>query len=621
MFHFLFLLFAWHSYQLNHVSANILTDKYGQCGENLTWNYDELSHTLTITGYGAMFNYTNEFDIPWNNYSKSIEYLELAEEMTSISDFSFFELKKLKTVFIPDLITSIGSKSFAFCSNFSEITLGSSLSHIAPYAFYHCFSLISINVSESNTHYQSRDGVLYSFSGAELIIFPCSHPNKIFRVPESVTTIHNNAFQYCSKLEHVIFSSPVTICQNAFSFCKELVEITNSNFIVSVDSFAFYSTSITAFDFGENLSFIGDSAFSYCHNLLQIGNRQVSHNYPISIGSRAFFSCLNLGDVYISEKIQSIGYEAFGDCFALKTFDFSPQNSIQIIDNFTFSHCARIESISLPSTVTTIGQYSFYQCAGLASITIPTNVISILEGAFHSCTNLKALTFAGDNLETIANLSFFNCSSLTSVELPRSVTHIGIDAFSECSMLESYSISNSNYETIDGVLFNQNKTFLISYPPMKKGSNYIMPLSVSHISRHAFFSANLITNIDLISNLTFISAESFYLCSNLTSLTYFGIESPEYEFDIIKDCHDFQTVYVYSNYTGKDFCQHNIEIIDKPDDNHKRKVRFIITISCAAAILAIIIILVIVYFIKNKHKTQSTIQATLLDSKMIETAE
>ena len=76
----------------------------GTCGKNLTWVLDS-DGTLTISGTGAMTNYTSSSSAPW--YSRR----------TSI-----------KNVVIGDGVTSIGCSAFGSCTNLGDIYYGGSKS-------------------------------------------------------------------------------------------------------------------------------------------------------------------------------------------------------------------------------------------------------------------------------------------------------------------------------------------------------------------------------------------------------------------------------------------------------------------------------------------------------------
>ena len=61
----------------------------GECGEDLTWSYDDETFTLTISGTGEMEDYSYYSSAPWYQYSYEIEYVVITEGVTSIGDYAF----------------------------------------------------------------------------------------------------------------------------------------------------------------------------------------------------------------------------------------------------------------------------------------------------------------------------------------------------------------------------------------------------------------------------------------------------------------------------------------------------------------------------------------------------
>ena len=64
------------------------TPTNGQCGENAFWNYDVDSKTLSISGTGAMSNYSS----PWEKYKNEILTVTIEDGITSISRSAFFPI-------------------------------------------------------------------------------------------------------------------------------------------------------------------------------------------------------------------------------------------------------------------------------------------------------------------------------------------------------------------------------------------------------------------------------------------------------------------------------------------------------------------------------------------------
>ena len=68
----------------------------------------------------------------------------------------------------------------------------------------------------------------------------------------------------------------------------------------------------------------------------------------------------------------------------------------------------------------------------------------------------------------------------------------------------------------DHVLFNKNKTTLIAY--RAKGTNYIIPNSVTTIGKSAFGGCDSLTNINIPNSVTTIGEYVFSDCHSLTSI-------------------------------------------------------------------------------------------------------
>ena len=112
-------------------------DKYrsGSCGTDgheseVTWTLtqnnddnDNPTYTLTISGTGAMADYSSLDDRPWNSYSENITAVEIADGVTGIGNGAFFRCENLTTVTISGDVGSIGEGAFSNCKILTSFSL------------------------------------------------------------------------------------------------------------------------------------------------------------------------------------------------------------------------------------------------------------------------------------------------------------------------------------------------------------------------------------------------------------------------------------------------------------------------------------------------------------------
>ena len=188
--------------------------------------------------------------------------------------------------------------------------------------------------------------------------------------------------------------------------------------------------------------------------------------------------------------------------------------------DWAFADCKSLTSISVPDSVNAIGNGAFSGCSSLASINIPNSVTTIRGSAFCNCLSLTSITIP-ESVTSIEIAAFSGCSSLTNITIPDLVDTIGDHAFYNCSSLTNITVSENNkyFSSLNGVLFNKDKTELITYPNGNERTEYTIPDSVTSIIEGAFaYCSNLIT-VKIPDSVTDITDKTFYVCSSLTSVT------------------------------------------------------------------------------------------------------
>ena len=153
-------------------------------------------------------------------------------------------------------------------------------------------------------------------------------------------------------------------------------------------------------------------------------------------------------------------------------------------------------------------------------MTIPEGVRGIGSSAFYDCSSLMSVTIP-DSVTRIDWYAFSGCSSLTTIAIPESVTSISSSAFSGCSSLAAINVAEGNtaYSSAAGILFNKDKSTLLTYPTGKTEAAYSIPNSVTSIDSYAFSGCSSLTSVTLPDSVMSISGYAFSNCSSLTSVT------------------------------------------------------------------------------------------------------
>jgi len=117
--------------------------------------------------------------------------------------------------------------------------------------------------------------------------------------------------------------------------------------------------------------------------------------------------------------------------------------------------------------------------------------------------------------------AFYECEGLAAITIPSSITNIDRYAFDWCTGLKSITVDAENqyYLSEKGVLFDKEKTALITYPSGKKGKTYTIPQSVATIMESAFSMCNNLKNVIIPEGVTSIEESAFRECTGLVNIT------------------------------------------------------------------------------------------------------
>ena len=319
------------------------------CVKNWDSNGDgELSYAeaAAVTKIGEIFCNT---DI--------VYFAELKDftRLKKIDNYAFQSCSKLSSLIIPDSVTDIGYQAFEGCKSLESITIPDGVTSIGGSAFSGCTGELIINSKIVETSYTYSN---YPSNYSWLIGAKFSK----LTIGDSVTSIGDYAFQYCSSLKSITIPDRVTsIGYSAFYGCSSLASVTIPDSVTSIGDYAFcYCESLKRVTIGNGVTSIGDYAFDDCKRLTSISIPDT----VTSIGSSAFSSCSSLENVTIGNGVAEIGHSAFSSCWSLTSV--SIPDSVTSI-NAAFYYCKYLERVYCQALTPPTGNnymFSYYDYGG-----------------------------------------------------------------------------------------------------------------------------------------------------------------------------------------------------------------------------------------------------------------
>ena len=131
-------------------------------------------------------------------------------------------------------------------------------------------------------------------------------------IPNSVTSIENHTFFYCTSLANITIPNSVTsIKYNAFYNCSSLTSIEIPNSVTNIESSAFsYCTGLKSIVIPNGVTVIRMHTFAYCENLTSIEIPNSVTNIEFSV----FYGCRNLTEITcLATTPPTIYYDTFSN--------------------------------------------------------------------------------------------------------------------------------------------------------------------------------------------------------------------------------------------------------------------------------------------------------------------
>ena len=115
-----------------------ITRAPNECGEGITWEFDD--GVLTITGDGEMDDF-EEGAAPWEAHKKDITEVIIEGEITYIGAFAFKNYDALETIDFGDVLYEIGPEAFRDCDGLTVLHMPKSFKVFGESSFQSCKNL------------------------------------------------------------------------------------------------------------------------------------------------------------------------------------------------------------------------------------------------------------------------------------------------------------------------------------------------------------------------------------------------------------------------------------------------------------------------------------------------
>lgn len=294
----------------------------------------------------------------------------------------------LREVDIPDYIKLDSGTYGVFedCKNLHSARISNCENHryISKGMFLNCESLVNVEIPDSVT------------TICENAFCKCKSLAHI-ELPPKLEAIESGAFAGCELLETITIPASVTKIKygGGLALCKNLKEIivdpANKRF-VSYDGVLFdkvegklvaYPLNREAKDFTipSILQALYGHTFSQCRNLEKI----VIPACISRIEKYAISNCMQLKEIEVSPlsnyyaSFDGVLYDKEGEKLLLypinkEAKEFVVPDTIHMLDRYTFNMNKHLEKVVIPNSVTVFGENVFYSCDGLKEVVMPDDI-------------------------------------------------------------------------------------------------------------------------------------------------------------------------------------------------------------------------------------------------------
>lgn len=413
-----------------------------QSGDSLSTN---MSYTVHVPEYGQLSWYVSEpirnevtslvvtgnlnaNDLNFlRNYFPNLQHVDLSGtqiQWNTINSYVFEGWTNLKTMVLPETIVKIDYRAFSYCTSLTSVNIPASIERIETYAFLSCGMLSGIlNLPSGLVYlgYQAFDGTGYLTCRSLAVNAPMLESRALGNIYQAY--IPANSFQsYTQNWPGIALITGDTLLTITVDLAVE--GTLGEAILQQVDYLRMVNRLIVKGPINTtDYALIKNSM----PNLISLDlSKAISYALP----DYQFASRYTVVDIILPEILQSIGYNAFENCYHLEKIELPA--TLTTIRSWAFINCHNLKTLVFPASLNSIGEGAFYQCYSLDSIRIPQNVTQILYSTFYRCTNLRTITLP-NQLAMIGENAFYYCP-FTTIVLPESLVRIDAWAFQNAGL-------------------------------------------------------------------------------------------------------------------------------------------------------------------------------------------
>ena len=318
----------------------------GSCGEKdntVFWTFT--NGVLYINGEGRMKDFTSNIKVPWASVQSQIKKIEVDDGVTYIGNNAFRNMENLGIAELADSVTEIGSYAFENCKNLISIQFPANVKVIGLDALK--------NTAWLTEQREKSKLVIVN----HLLVDGATAAGDVI-IPDGVTAIAERAFCNSEITTVVLPESLETIHTEAFAMCGTLKEL----YIPA------------------GVKEIGDAPGFLCSKLAKISVDSANKNY------RA------VDDVLYTKDMKTLIQYPIGK----KQTSFSVPEGVETLGAYSLED-ANFQKFTLPDSLRRIERNACYSLGAVGSLVIPEYLEELAPNAIADCSTMDEITILNPN--------------------------------------------------------------------------------------------------------------------------------------------------------------------------------------------------------------------------------